>query len=195
MMCRFIGLIGHAGSGKDTAAEYLANTHGYRRIAFGDELKYYLGLAKGFRGSRSEIIEQVNTHKVRDELISYGMAFREMDLDTWVNALDKRIQRVDRFYRELRAPLPKWTITDIRFENELNLVRNKLHGVIIKVTAPLDVRIERMQKRGDQITDWSFTRHKSETFVDTVKPDYVVDNSGSFEDLARQLSDIMQRIR
>lgn len=195
MMCRFIGLVGHAGAGKDTVADILSRKYGYRKAAFADELKYLYGLKQGFRGTRRKVIKMVNMSKNRDELIEFGMSRRNEDPDIWVRALDKRIQQLDKFHRDLRAPLPRWVITDIRFENELNLVRNKFHGIIIKVTAPLETRLERMKRRGDIVRDLDFMKHESEQLADKIKPDFTVDNSGSLADLAGQLFDIMHLIR
>lgn len=195
MMCRFVGLVGHAGSGKDTVAYYLTNAHGYKRLAFAESMKYYYGIQKGYKGTRDEVIAQVNANKNREELISFGMSWRDIDEDIWVKELDRRVKRVERFYADLGFPLPRFVITDVRFDNELDLIRHKYHGIIIKVSAPLDVRLERMKRRGDVVRDLAFMNHESEQLADKITPDFIVDNSGSLADLACQMADIMQRIR
>jgi dephospho-CoA kinase len=194
----FIGLVGEAGAGKDTVAKYLAEKRGYRRVAFADEMKLFYGLQKSYRGSRADIIAQVNKNKNREELISYGMAWRDIDPDTWVKALDRRVQKVLRFYHDVARGLgdlaPRFVATDVRFPNELELVRGKYGGVIVKVTAPLEVRIERMRERGDKF-DPSFMNHPSEVFAREVEADFVIDNGGALADTVAQIEDLLRKIK
>jgi dephospho-CoA kinase len=195
----FIGLVGEAGAGKDTVAKYLAEKRGYRRVAFADEMKLFYGLQKGYRGSRKEVIAKVNAEKDRKELIDYGTAaWRDIDPNIWVKALDRRVQKVLRFYHDVARGLggltPRFVATDIRFPNELELVRGKYGGVIVKVTAPLDVRIQRMKKRGDKF-DPSFMNHPSERFAQEVEADFVIDNGGDLADTVAQLEDMLRKIK
>jgi dephospho-CoA kinase len=111
---KHIGLIGLAGSGKDTAAKALYNL-GYTRAAFADELKF---LARGFgwRGEKDE--------RGRALLQDLGMAARRHDPYHWI------------------AYIERWTghknqvvYTDVRFQNEADYIRSK-GGIIVRIVRP-----------------------------------------------------------
>ena len=114
MGMKHIGLIGLAGSGKDTAAKALYNL-GYTRAAFADELKF---LARGFgwRGEKDE--------RGRALLQDLGMAARKHDPYHWI------------------AYVERWTghknhvaYTDVRFQNEADYIRSK-GGIIVRIVRP-----------------------------------------------------------
>ena len=111
---KHIGLIGLAGSGKDTAAKALYNL-GYTRAAFADELKF-LALGFGWRGEKDE--------RGRVLLQDLGMAARKHDPYHWI------------------AYVERWTghkklvvYTDVRFQNEADYIRSK-GGIIVRIVRP-----------------------------------------------------------
>lgn len=110
-----IGLVGLAGSGKDTSADFLCSDHAYSRASFAAPLKeicYNLGwdLKKDERG--------------RKLLQDVGMAFRSYDDLTWVKYMAKTLN-----------PSIKYVFTDVRFENEAEFIRNN-GGIIIRIVRP-----------------------------------------------------------
>src|SRR5690606_12804123 len=115
-----IGLIGKAGTGKDTVAAYLVAVYGFRKFAFADRLKeidYELfGPTEG---------------KNRKRLQEFGQFCRSIDPDVWVKQLDKRIQ----------GYTGNAVITDIRQKNELDYC--KRNGfVIVKIICQLETRLQ-----------------------------------------------------
>lgn len=112
-----IGLIGLAGSGKDTAARGLVKL-GYRRLAFADELKS-LAFYFGWDGEKDE-----DGRKLLQEL---GMAARRYNARFWIQYLNKQIVR-----ERLKEP---FVFTDVRFQNEADYVRSR-GGVIVRITMP-----------------------------------------------------------
>jgi dephospho-CoA kinase len=111
---RQIGLIGLAGSGKDTAAKALYEL-GYTRAAFADELKF-LARKFGWTGEKDEC--------GRALLQDLGMAARKHDPYHWI------------------AHVEKWTghrnhvvYTDVRFQNEADYIRGK-GGIIVRIVRP-----------------------------------------------------------
>ena len=111
---RHIGLIGLAGSGKDTAAQALYEL-GYTRAAFADELKF-LARKFGWTGEKDE--------RGRALLQDLGMAARRHDPYHWI------------------AYIEKWTghrnhvvYTDVRFQNEADYIRGK-GGIIVRIVRP-----------------------------------------------------------
>jgi hypothetical protein len=109
-MKQHIGLIGWAGSGKDTAALALMD-RGWKRIAFADALKgraIYLGWdgRKDDRGRR--LLQDV------------GMAMRAYDPNHWI----------DHARAAMRGR--PCVFTDVRFANEADFIRAE-GGIIVRV--------------------------------------------------------------
>lgn len=114
---RNIGLIGLAGSGKDTAAKALIKL-GYRRLAFADELKS-LAFYFGWDGEKNEA--------GRTLLQELGMAARRYNARFWIQYLNKQIVR-----EQLKEP---FVFTDVRFQNEVDYIRSK-DGIIVRIVRP-----------------------------------------------------------
>ena len=115
-----IGLIGLAGSGKDTAAIGLV-ANGWMREAFADHLKL-LAVDFGWNG--------IKDAKGRKLLQDLGMAAREYNPDFWIDRAQNTM-RMQLKYRELWPRV--WT--DVRFQNEADFVRNR-GGIIIRINRP-----------------------------------------------------------
>jgi hypothetical protein len=113
---KYIGLIGLAGSGKDTAAEALEKTH--YRYAFARGLKSIARLF-GWDGQKDE--------RGRALLQDLGMAGRKYDQDIWVNGI-KRLLGPE----VLKSKL---VFTDVRFQNEADYVRS-IGGIIVRIVRP-----------------------------------------------------------
>lgn len=108
-----IGLIGLAGSGKDTAALALIE-RGWNRFAFADSLKVK-ALGMGWDGKKDE--------RGRRLLCDLGMAMRAYDPNFWIHRT------------RMAADGSPWVFTDVRFLNEADFVRG-LGGIIIRVIRP-----------------------------------------------------------
>jgi dephospho-CoA kinase len=111
-----IGLIGLAGSGKDTAAIPLIN-NGYKRQAFADNIKYIAGML-GWDGAKDE--------RGRKLLQDIGMAGRAYNEDVWVNCV--QANSAFRFNQQI-------VITDVRFLNEAKFVKRN-NGIVIRIVRP-----------------------------------------------------------
>jgi hypothetical protein len=112
---KHIGLIGLAGSGKDTAAKALIKL-GYYRMAFADELKQ-LAFEFGWNGEKDE-----DGRRLLQEL---GMIGRRYSPNIWIKHVAYRI-----------APKgPPIVFTDVRFQNEADFVRSK-GGIIVRIVRP-----------------------------------------------------------
>lgn len=110
---KHIGLIGLAGSGKDTAAGALYEL-GYYRVAFADRVKM-LARSLGWDGKKDE--------RGRALLQDLGMAARRYNPDTWVE-----------FVQFLEEDC-KLVYTDVRFQNEADYIRSK-GGIIVRIVRP-----------------------------------------------------------
>lgn len=94
--------------------------------------------------------------------------------NAWVNALMSDYKGID--YNDDEQPeLPNWIITDTRFPNEADAIREK-NGVLIRVERP-GVK---------PIND-----HPSEVGLDNWTFDYVINNDGDLELLSTKVKDIL----
>ena len=149
-----IGLVGFAGSGKGTVAEYLVNKHNYTKIAFADPLK-----------DAASIIFDWPRHLLEGDTVP-SRVFRERQDDFWSNKFGKKFtprmalqqlgteacrgvfhQNIWIHLLEKRiSSLENVVVTDVRFPNEIEAIV-KMGGKIIRV------------KRGDE-PEWYDTAKK-----------------------------------
>lgn len=137
-----IGLLGFAGSGKGTVGEILIEDYGYHQLAFADSLKDAVSVifdwdrkllegdtevSRAFREKPDDfwsarfgreitpriILQQVGTEAMRDVI----------DDGIWIHSLERKISQM----KDANV-----VITDVRFPNEIDLIR-KLGGKIIRV--------------------------------------------------------------
>jgi hypothetical protein len=108
-----IGLVGLAGSGKDTAASILCSKLNYKIVSFAEELKRTC-LFLGWDGNKDI--------KGRKLLQDVGMAFREYSEDTWVKITCERL-----------LPNVPHVFSDVRFLNEAEYIKNKLNGIVVRI--------------------------------------------------------------
>lgn len=114
---RLIGIAGKAGAGKDTVADYLVETFGFRKASFADALKTGLA-AMGFpepleRALKEEIIPgfEFSWRQAAQQLgTEWG---RRLDPDIWTKITAKRLKRAG----------IDTVIADVRFENEAAMIR------------------------------------------------------------------------
>ena len=101
----------------------------------------------------------------------------------WINALMSGYKVICRLHIGLDFGgvdvYPNWIVTDMRFPNELEAVKNK-KGITIRINRP-----ETDHLAGD---------HSSETALDNSEFDYVIDNTGTVEDLERKIDEILIKI-
>lgn len=114
---KHIGLIGLAGSGKDTAAEALGE-FGYWKAAFANHLKQ-LAYEFGWDGKKDE--------RGRALLQDLGMAARKYNPRFWIEQLTWPIKS--------RAHNLPQVFTDVRFQNEADYVRS-IGGIIVRIVRP-----------------------------------------------------------
>lgn len=149
-MSRVVAFTGLPRSGKDTAARYLAETHGFQILQFSEPLKQVAALllgcpiehARGHGYDREQVMPEwgfsmrhflqvMGTECVRDH---FGADF-------WVRKMRNNILAVRRAFNA------DVVITDLRFDNEAAMVR-ELGGVVIEIVRPFTVRSGHVSDKG-----------------------------------------------
>lgn len=178
-----VGITGYARSGKDTAAKLLVETLEFKRIGFADALRQdlialdpiidphtgqLLSWAISVCGGDMEKVKTAFPEWRRLQQ-RYGTdVWRRNDPDIWINRLGAAI-RLD--YKKHMTP--GYVIPDVRFPNERDSV-------------DFDMVI-RINREGTKPSNG----HDSDTMVDQIDVDYVIDNNGSIEELQRTVLNLV----
>ena len=176
---KLIGLTGKARSGKDTISKILFARHAFTRIALADPLKMAAQQMFGLTRAQTwddDLKEVVIPH--------WGMSPRQMfqllgtEASKPVFGDDVWVKRWNLSYATLKDT-DDVVCTDIRFDVEREMIKSH-GGVIIEV------------QRGPGLIG-STGDHASERGLSTL-PDFVIDNSGTLEDLAAKLDVIVGKL-
>lgn len=167
-----IGITGRAGSGKDTAADYLCRTHFFTKQSCAGPLKSALS-TMGFpepadRAKKEEKIEGFD-FTWREAAQKLGTEFgRALDEDIWVKILRRQLEAVQGL-EEDTGMQARYVISDIRFENEAAMIR-ELGGAIIHLS-------------GRAVDLGTNSGHASEAGIAFDARDWMIDNSQTLSDL------------
>jgi hypothetical protein len=206
-----IGICGFIGSGKDTIADYLVNTHQFRRESFANTLKDAVSAvfgwdrdmvegrtkqAREWREQRdewwSERLGREITPRLILQLWGTEVCRRGFHDDIWIASLENK----------LRSSTDHVVISDCRFPNEIKAIRDA-GGIIIWVKrGPLPDWYEAAESmnRGDvgNMT-WAISTdkirrlgiHASETSWVGTKFDAELDNNSTLDDLFAQVEELL----
>ena len=189
-----IAVTGKMRTGKSTVVELLGeemqtlvgNDTVVIEAGFGDMLKYF---------AHDIFLVKILEEKPRELYQEFGQAMRAVhnkiygNEDVWVNLLDMYLETR---YKEISSSLPEGQkqnivvlVTDLRQPNEKAWCERKGFK-IVKVVAPLEMRVQRMKENGDNFTEESI-HHETETHVDNFETEYTITNDGTIEDLQSQV--------
>lgn len=180
-----IGITGSIGSGKDTIADYLVRTHGFKRLAFASKVKdvahvvfgWDRGMLEGLTRESREWREVSDpfwgiSPRVALQRIGTEMFRAHIHEDTWVKAVMSQINA---------APESNYVITDCRFENEVAAIIDA-GGALLAVTRgaepvwAAEARAGAPCPVGIHSTDWNVFRLQNQASV-------VISNNGALEEL------------
>ncbi|MEE8167712.1 MAG: AAA family ATPase [Candidatus Hydrothermarchaeales archaeon] len=174
----YVGLAGKIGSGKTVVSEHLQKAYGATEHRFSEILE--------------DILDRLYLPHERGYLQRLGGSIRkELGHDVIVNAMKKDLETE-------KADVV--VIDGIRYENEVEMLRD-FKGILIFVSAPSELRYQRSVKRGTRgeatITFEQFLVNEkaaTERGLDIVerKADYVLDNTGTLEELIQNVDGIMR---
>lgn len=176
-----IGVVGTIGAGKDTVAEYLAKK-GFQHISLSDILR--------------EIMGKENIEITTANMTDYGNKLRNKNGNGYLAKLAyKKIDQSNSI------------ITSIRQVGEIEYLKTKSNFYLIKVDAPIEIRLKRLieRKREGDIKNIQELK-KIEAKQASGKggdmnvnkclamADYTVVNDGSLDKLRRQVDQILKEI-
>jgi hypothetical protein len=210
-MVKVVGFCGFISAGKDTAADYLCNYHGFRRDSFANSLKDAISCVFGW----DRILLEGRTKEARE--------WRESPDKWWSARLGKTITprwilqywgtevcrhgfHDDIWIASLENKMRKTTdnivISDVRFPNEIEAIHN-VGGIVVRIkrgSEPewYDAAISYNRGPNGNST-WALSRsklekfriHASETSWVGGNIDHVVENNNTIDQLFSQLEKIV----
>ena len=212
-----IGIVGLIGSGKDTIADYLQNIYGFRRESFASTLKDAVsavfgwdramleGRTKSSREWREQVdawwAERLDMPELTPRLVlqRWGteVARKSFHDDIWIASLENK----------LRSTQDNVVITDCRFPNEIQSIKNAGGNVIRVVRGPEPewYRFAEMVNQKSSPTlehSWAqvkldkFNVHVSETAWAGTEFDHILDNNlDGLDNLYEQITRLVQDLR
>lgn len=206
-----IGFVGFIGSGKDTAADYLVNFHGFRRDSFANTLKDAVAavfgwdrtLLEGRTREAREWREQVDpwwaerlkmpnlTPRLMLQLWGTEVCRNGFHDDIWIASLENKMRKTG----------DDIVISDVRFPNEIKAIHNA-GGRVVRVVRGSDPEWYQDAlnvNAGPTNMSWAISKarleslkiHSSETSWIGDGIDVEIDNNGTIDDLYAQIKNLV----
>jgi len=206
-----VGIAGFQGSGKDTIADYLCNIYGFKRDTFAATLKDAVaavfgwdrelleGRTKESRAWREQVepwwANRLNMPNLTPRLVlqlwGTEVARKAFHDDTWIASLENKLVKA---HNDI-------VITDVRFPNEIQAVRNA-GGTVIRVVRgpePDWYHLAVNANSGEQIAKEMLANlgvHPSEWAWIGTKFDAIIDNNADgLDPLFAQVKDLVQDLQ
>lgn len=207
-----IGFVGFISSGKDTAADYLVNFHGFRRDSFANTLKDAVSAVFGWdrvllEGRTKEArewreqqdlwwSERLNIPELtpRWVLQHWGTEVCRQGFhdDIWIASLENKIRKTK----------DNIVISDVRFPNEIKAIHNS-NGVVVRIKRGPDPEWYNDAinvNSGPTNMSWAISKnkianlkiHPSETSWIGCEIDYEIENNSSIDELFKCLKNIVK---
>jgi len=207
-----IGFVGFIGSGKDTAADYLVNFHGFRRDSFANTLKDAVAAVFGWdrvllegrtneaRTWREEVdswwAERLNMPNLTPRwVLQYwgtDVLRNQFHDDIWIASIENK----------LRKTKDHIVISDVRFPNEIQAIHNA-GGLVVRVQRgpnPEWYNDALNMNQGPTNMSWAISKqriselkiHASETSWVGDKIDHVILNDSTIDELFNQLEQLIK---
>lgn len=207
-----IGFVGFIGSGKDTAADYLVNFHGFRRDSFANTLKDAVSAVFGW----DRVLLEGRTKEAREwrEQVDPWWAERlgkpnltpRWILQYWGTEVCRNGFHDDIWIASLENKMRKTkdniVISDVRFPNEIKAIHNA-GGIVVRVKRGDDPEWYQdavNMNAGPQNMSWAISKmrmeqrkiHASETAWVGGAIDNNIDNNGTIDDLFAQIRSLVE---
>jgi hypothetical protein len=197
-MKSLIGICGFQGSGKDTFAQYLIDNYGFKKLSFASTVKDVASIIFGW--DREMLEGYTKEARVQREKVDswwakkldipnftprFALQFIGTDLfrkhfnsEIWVSCIEKQLEKYD-----------KIIITDCRFENEINMIKNN-GGIIIKLFRNNISDLYYEIQNGFEPLDL----HPSEWKWINSKEDYLIVNDSSINELNKKIDILYKKL-
>lgn len=137
---------------------------------------------RSFFTNKGDIFKEKMTVRQFLQLLGTEGLRNGLHTNVWVNALfvDYKPDKMSEDYPS------KWIITDMRFSNEMEAVKER-NGITIRVIRPHGYT----NPYTGEYKEMPLNYHSSETALDDVKFDYEIINDGSIEELIEKVKEIL----
>jgi hypothetical protein len=186
-----IGVTGYKGSGKNEIGRILEQW-GFYQVALADTVKSMAlainPIVRAFHFPKhperlATVVSVMGWEKAKENPEVRGILQRlgteggraVLGPYVWINALEQRLDNLRAVAKEQDDWQPDFVVTDVRFPNEALWIQRNLEGQVWRVNRP----------------GCESDGHASESSVDLIDPDVVIDNDGTLDDLAVQVTAAM----
>lgn len=190
-MCRLpriIAICGAKRSGKDTIADVLVTSYGYKKIKIAEHLKSMLQVVFGFsedqlESNKKDEVDPIWGVTPRVLMQYMGTDIMQYDIQNIIPNIGRTIwiKRVVDTYIE-KNKHQKYVISDLRFVHEYDALL-KYNAYIIQV---------RRNKNKDIITD---NLHSSEIEYRNIPANIILDNTGDITDINLKIKMVIESIK
>lgn len=175
-MTNIIGIIGKKRSGKDTVADYINLNYEYEKKKFAGPMKEAIKILFNFTDDQLEtdLKDEIDPYwgvSPRIIMQSMGTEYLQYELSKIIPSLGNNFA-VKRMFLN---PCDNIVISDVRFIHEANEIKNR-GGYLIKII------------RNTNLID----THISETGIDSLPYDKLIDNNGTLDELNDKIDNIMK---
>lgn len=188
-----IGIIGPKGSGKSTLANIIKEQYKYEILSFASTVKDISSIIFGYdrellEGSTiesriwretvdknwSQILNKDITPRITLQIIGTEFGRNILGQNIWVEVLKNKI-----FNQDLNQNYKNVIISDIRYENEAQFIRNN-KGILIRVS-------KSNSESQSEI-------HSSEIELYDINEDYIIENNGTVEQLEQKIINLLNKV-
>lgn len=215
-----IGLVAPKRSGKDTAANYLCSSYGFKKYNFADPLKRGIGEIFGLTynqldGDEKEIIDpfwgvtprellqKIGTELFQFELPKVVDQFKDFDRTFWVKCFEKWYTEKEKLFNQ-----NKTTWSNSVFDN---MIKGLPHDFLYKNNPSLKIVVSdiRFLHEAKKIKDLNgllikinrnnkqneYSSHKSEIEFNEIKCDYTIENDGDILNLHKKIDTLIKNFK
>lgn len=144
-----------------------------------------------------EISQIILTPRLLLQLIGTECGRNIIHPNIWVNSLFSEYRPIDDSRRVSmgniidysNCPFPNWIISDMRFPNELQSVKNR-KGITIRINRNKNF-VDKVNKAIENTGGYLPKEHESEIALDDAEFDYVIDNNGLIDELIEKVKEIL----
>jgi rhodanese-related sulfurtransferase len=207
-----IGFVGFIGSGKDTAADYLVNSHGFRRDSFANTLKDAVAAVFGW----DRVLLEGRTKEAREwrervdpwwsERLGMPKLTPRWVLQYWGTDVCRNHFHDDIWIASLEYKMRKTAdnivISDVRFPNEIKAIHNA-GGIVVRIKRGPDPEWYQdavNMNSGPTNMSWAISKmrmeerkiHPSETAWVGGSIDHIIVNDTTIDELCSQIKSLVE---